>query len=110
MSKFNKYEEFVAKVSSGKIVDTRLSTDKNLLHKLLGLQEEVGEITQLFSKEMLYNRPIKREDLISELGDAMHYFTAFANMNGITLSEITRHNKDKLTKKDPELFGDNENE
>ena len=76
--------------------------DGNYIHVktcqlLFGLSEEVGEVSQLFSKRLLYNQPINLTDLKSELGDVIHYAVAIGAVHGLTLEDILKHNIKKLS-------------
>ena len=71
-----------------------------LTHFALGLNGEVGEVTELDKKELYSDCHKKRneemEPVIGELGDVMWYLTALCQTYGITLEEVMQHNYNKI--------------
>lgn len=75
------------------------STDRKrrVLISLAGLVGEVGSIVSAYkNKELLapHDPSLKRE-LTEELGDALWYLTSIANVYGISLNTIAKHNLEK---------------
>lgn len=86
--KLNKFEH--------KVVQAHYHQDDPLTEALLGLAEETGEVLQLFKKSLRYNQEFTREELISELGDVLHYTTFLARYFEITIDELVEYNIKKI--------------
>lgn len=92
---FNEYQK--------QALTTVLSTGddfKDLLHWVLGLNGEAGEVAEKLKKIIRdKNGEITDEDkqeLAKELGDVLWYIAVFAHDLGVPLSEIAQINLDKL--------------
>jgi NTP pyrophosphatase (non-canonical NTP hydrolase) len=86
-----------------KALTTVLSTGdsfKDLLHWVLGLNGEAGEVAEKLKKIIRdKNSVVSDEDkaeLAKELGDVLWYLAVFASELGVPLSGIARGNIDKL--------------
>lgn len=82
---------------------TVLSTDdkfKDLLHWVLGMNGEAGELAEKMKKIIRdKNSVISDEDkleMAKELGDVLWYIAVFANDLGVPLDTIAQQNLDKL--------------
>jgi NTP pyrophosphatase (non-canonical NTP hydrolase) len=82
---------------------TVISTDdpfKDLLHWVLGLNGEAGEVAEKLKKIIRdKNSVVSDEDkaeLAKELGDVLWYIAVFAHELGVPLSQIAQANIDKL--------------
>ena len=60
---------------------------------LLGLAGEVGEICNKYKKTIRDNKPIDKDDMVSELGDVMWYFSELCNYYEYKL----KYNEDMYT-------------
>jgi NTP pyrophosphatase (non-canonical NTP hydrolase) len=58
---------------------------------LLGLAGEVGEICNKYKKTIRDNKQIDKDDMISELGDVMWYFSELCTFLNIELKNIFYH-------------------
>ena len=101
------YEAFVANLSNGNKVTTaqRLINDAplaDLLHAVIGLSGEAGEVLDLTKKTLYYGRLLDRVALLEELGDALHYLTAAAVSQGWSIADVQQANMDKLCKRFPD--------
>lgn len=73
---------------------------KNLiLNGVLGLSGESGECADLVKKHLFQGHPLKKEDLVKELGDVLWYIAETATGLGVDLSEVARKNLEKLHKR-----------
>ncbi len=68
----------------------------NYKHAVFGLCAEAGEVAGLLQKEEYKGVPLDREQLQSELGDVLWYWTMVCSVYGFTLEEIMQYNIDKL--------------
>jgi NTP pyrophosphatase (non-canonical NTP hydrolase) len=75
-----------------------------VLHCLMGLTTEVGELVDIFKKAKFYGKELPRSHVLEELGDILFY--AFGAMAACDISphEVVARNKAKLTKRYPEGF------
>lgn len=73
----------------------------NLLHALLGLCGEVGEIDDTIKKHVIYNQPLDRENLIEELGDMEFYLAQLRQAIDTDRDFVLQQNMSKLAKRYP---------
>lgn len=73
---------------------------KDLLHWVLGLNGEAGEVAEKLKKIIRDKDGVIAEDdkkeLAKELGDVLWYIAVFAHDLGVPLNEIAQANLDKL--------------
>ena len=69
---------------------------EELKNYLLGLNGEVGELTDLIKKILYHGKEYDPIDIMLELGDILYYLTAICNILGIDVSEILMNNNAKL--------------
>jgi NTP pyrophosphatase (non-canonical NTP hydrolase) len=78
-----------------------LTSDQRLLDAAAGLAEEAGEVLSHVRKHLLQGRPLDRDALTLELGDALWCVAITADTLGISLEEVARRNVDKLRARHP---------
>ncbi len=78
-----------------------LTDDQRLLDAAAGLAEEAGEVLSHVRKHLLQGRPLDRDALTLELGDALWCVAITADTLGISLEEVARRNVDKLRERHP---------
>jgi NTP pyrophosphatase (non-canonical NTP hydrolase) len=93
--KFDEYQK--------RALSTVLTTEdkfKDLLHWVLGINGESGEIAEKVKKIIRdKNGEVSDEDkkeLAKEIGDVLWYLAVFADQLGMSLDDIARQNLDKL--------------
>lgn len=95
-----KYEQFVDEFNLTK------NTDDDVVHHLLSLSAETGELLGIFSKRLrgLY---LSKDETLAEMSDILFHLTACCNGYGITLEELQQINMKKLEarKKNGTLVG-----
>lgn len=86
-----------------KALSTVISTDdefKDLLHWVLGINGEAGEVAEKMKKIIRDKGGVVSEDdkkeLAKELGDVLWYLAVFANDLGVSMDQIAQTNLDKL--------------
>jgi NTP pyrophosphatase (non-canonical NTP hydrolase) len=94
MKDINEYQKWA--LSLWKDAD---SIQLQIVHALLGLTTEVGEVADLFKKPWF--TPMRAdgfnvEELTKELGDVLYYLVMLAEMHGVDMSDVLRKNHDKL--------------
>lgn len=75
----------------------------NLLHCILGISGEAGELVDAVKKHWAYNKPLDYENMLEEMGDLFFYFQGLMNLFGIDLDTLIRLNQDKLLKRFPNV-------
>ena len=78
--------------------------DTMLLHAILGITSESGEISDLLKKHMFYDKPWDKLVLKEELSDLLHYIQMCTEAIGSSLEEIMAINVVKLTTRYPEGY------
>lgn len=84
----------------------RLSDRERLLDAAAGLSEEAGEILGLVRKHAFQSRPLDRDKLQTELGDALWCLTIAAQSAGMTLEQVAMTNIAKLRTRFPRGYSD----
>src|SRR4051812_3501092 len=83
-----------------------LSDRERLLDAAAGLAEESGEILGLVRKHAFQARPLDRDKLQTELGDALWCLTIAAQSAGLTLEQVAAANVAKLRARYPDGYTD----
>ena len=79
-------------------------TNPRLMHGILGLADEAGELVSTLKSSLYYGEPFDKVNLIEELGDSWFYFTLMVDelailfgISGENMFEVIAHtNKMKL--------------
>lgn len=69
---------------------------EELKNYLLGLNGEVGELTDIFKKVLYHGKDFNPIEVMLELGDVLYYITAICNILGIDITETLLNNNAKL--------------
>jgi NTP pyrophosphatase (non-canonical NTP hydrolase) len=75
-----------------------------LVHSMIGLATEAGEIQDMMKKHLFYGKEIDRTNLVEELGDVMWYVGLACSELGVTLDEVMAKNNDKLAARYGDVF------
>lgn len=92
-------------VAAKRTLSLQFNTDKVsdvILHGVLGICTEAGELADPVKKALFYGRAIDKVNLVEEMGDIMWYLAVLADELGVTLEDVKRINIAKLK----ERFGD----
>lgn len=81
-----------------------LTPVEELKDYLLGLNGEVGELTDIAKKILYHGKEFDPIDIILELGDIMYYCVAIMNVLGIDATEVLLNNNAKLLARYPNGF------
>ena len=91
----------------GEAILTNLTPNRaHILHMLIGLSGEVGELGDGIKKGIIYNKPLDFANLIEELGDVEFYLEGLRQGLGITREESLAHCQKKLAKRYGEKYSD----
>lgn len=80
--------------------------DADLLHAILGIGGEAGELVDGFKKHLIYARPLDVENLKEEAGDILWYMALLLRTLDTTFEEVMAANITKLQKRYPEKYTD----
>lgn len=83
-----------------------LNEDDRLLEGLMGLCGETGEAMDILKKAAFQGHDLDIPRLALELGDVMWYLSLAADAIGYTLNDIFRLNLEKLSKRYPNGFNE----
>ncbi len=96
------FSEFEAHAS--RTINPTLGLPDRLLDAAAGLAEEAGEVLGLVRKHRMQGRPLDRERVREELGDALWCLAIAAQSAGIPLEEVAAANVEKLNARHPNGF------
>lgn len=80
------------------------NTEKDILHMLLGLSTEIGELHDIYKKSLAYGKNIDLPHVNEEVGDIMWYIANLCNILEFDLSNVLQINIDKLKVRYPKKF------
>lgn len=69
----------------------------HLLHMVVGVCGEAGELLDQIKKHTIYQRPLDETNVIEELGDIEYYLNGIRLALGIPRGEVLHHNISKLS-------------
>lgn len=75
-----------------------------LLDAAAGLAEEAGEVLGTIRKHLFQDRPLDREAITRELGDALWCLSTVAGTLGLSLGDVAHTNLAKLQQRYPDGF------
>ncbi len=74
------------------------------LHMVLGMLTEVGELADVFKKNLAYGKEIDWVNVKEEIFDTMWYVAGFCEFNNIDFEKGLENNIEKLKARYPEKF------
>jgi len=83
---------------------SQINTD--ILHMILGVVTEAGELADCIKRGIGYNEWIDYENMEEEMGDVLFYVAGLAALLHLSLDDIMNLNKAKLDKRYPEGFSE----
>ena len=89
---------------AARTVNTALDAGDRLLDAAAGLAEEAGEILGTVRKHRFQQRPLDREEITRELGDALWCLSVVAASLEISLGDVAHTNVEKLRRRYPDGF------
>jgi NTP pyrophosphatase (non-canonical NTP hydrolase) len=91
-------------MAASRTVNPALDDAHRFLDAAAGLAEEAGEVLSHARKHVLQGRPLDRDAVIEELGDALWCLAIAAKTVGVTLSGVAAKNEAKLRSRHPDGF------
>jgi NTP pyrophosphatase (non-canonical NTP hydrolase) len=96
-----------ALVKPGKqIVSELTGSDTNLLHMVIGISGEAGELLDAIKKAVIYRKELDRNNVIEELGDIEFYLEGLRQELGLSREECLAANVAKLQKRYGDKYSD----
>jgi len=98
---FKDHADMVSKLAKrGEDILSTLTPEKaHLLHMIMGMSGEVGELLDAIKKHVAYDKPLDVENVIEELGDIEFYTEGLRQGLGISRDQVIKHNIEKLSKR-----------
>ena len=88
---------------AGRTLAVLLTKEQNL-HLVLGMITEVGELADVYKKQLAYGKEVDTYNVREELGDLLFYIVNFCSVNEIDLEEVMEINISKLKVRYPKEF------
>jgi NTP pyrophosphatase (non-canonical NTP hydrolase) len=104
----NKYSEFVKSRTkpSSNIVETFDASKAGLVHAMLGIETEAGELLDPIKKTVIYNKELDIDNIVEELGDLEFYMEMLRQELNLTREFVILKNMSKLKKRYPTKYSD----
>lgn len=80
--------------------------DSDLLHAILGISGEAGELVDGFKKHLIYGKPLDVENLREEAGDILWYMALLLRTIDTTFEDVMEMNITKLMIRYPDKYTD----
>jgi NTP pyrophosphatase (non-canonical NTP hydrolase) len=81
------------------IIGSLTPTKAHLIHMVVGVSGEAGELLDAIKKHAIYNKELDRENVIEELGDIEFYLEGIRAALNIHRNSTLKHNIKKLGKR-----------
>jgi NTP pyrophosphatase (non-canonical NTP hydrolase) len=81
-------------------------SDANLLHMVIGISGEAGELLDAIKKAVIYRKELDRTNVIEELGDIEFYLEGLRQELGVSREECLAANVAKLQKRYGDKYSD----
>ena len=95
-------KEYIEKASR---TDAPLSSPRDHdFHMIFGMLTEIGELADVYKKNLAYGRETDLYNVKEELGDLMWYVANFCKTNDFDIEKILESNINKLMSRYPEKF------
>lgn len=95
------YDEMVRVLAKpGKDILSSLAPhDAHMIHMVMGISGEAGELLDAIKKSTIYQKPIDMDNVVEELGDLEFYMEGLRQCLDITREQTLDANKEKLSKR-----------
>lgn len=78
--------------------------DIDILHAIVGISTESGEILDVAKKSMFYGKPVDYTNLDEEMGDVLWYIGVYCYARGVKIEQLMDQNIAKLRARFPNKF------
>lgn len=79
-----------------RVIQSHANDREEILHWVIGLTEEAGEVASLVKHKYFHNEDIFNIKIAEELGDVLWYISAMCTVLDISLADVARINLAKL--------------
>lgn len=86
------------------IADPEPFDNMRLIHAVLGISGEAGELTDAIKKSVMYGKELNIIHVKEEAGDILWYMSVLLDTIGSSFEEVMQMNHDKLEKRYPSKF------
>ncbi len=84
----------------GKDINEQMTDEEaHLIHMVMGICGEAGELLDAIKKFVIYKKPLDRENVVEELGDLEFYLEGLRQGLGVKREITLIHNLEKLAKR-----------
>ncbi|MBC1605673.1 nucleoside triphosphate pyrophosphohydrolase family protein [Listeria rocourtiae] len=95
----NEYQEMAKRTTTG-------HTDPAMVNFALGIAGEAGEVADMVKKYRFHGHQLDEDAMAKELGDVLWYVSQLAACIDVDLEEIAKRNIDKLKRRYPDGFSE----
>jgi len=81
------------------IADEMTARSAHILHMVLGLSGEAGELVDAVKKHVVYGEPLDTANVVEELGDMEFYLAGLRDELRLDREAILKHNTEKLSRR-----------
>ena len=85
--------------NSDEILDELNSYDCHLIHMVMGIAGETGELLDAIKKYVIYRKPIDMKNIVEELGDIEFYLEGLRQGLGVDRTDVLQKNIEKLNRR-----------
>lgn len=89
---------------SKRTLKDRKTLEKNVSHMIIGLMNELGELSGAIKAHFVYEKPLDKANVIEELGDMMWFWTNLCTIMDIEPENVLEKNILKLHARYPDKF------
>ncbi len=92
------HHDMVKKLTkSGHVIhDEMTPQNAHLVHMVMGIAGEAGELVDAIKKAVIYQKPLDLENVIEELGDLEFYMAGLRQALHLSRTKTLQHNLNKL--------------
>lgn len=81
------------------IADNMTADEADLIHAIMGISGESGELLDAIKKHVIYKKALDRDNVVEELGDMEFYMEQLRQRLDISRQETIEHNIIKLSER-----------
>ena len=101
---FKKYQQLALRSESNESFCAVTRVDIRVLHGIIGLVTESGELMDAVKKAIFYNKELDKINLIEEIGDIFWYIAILLDALDTDIDDVLIKNINKLKVRYPEKF------
>lgn len=104
------YKDFVElKLKSPIEISENMTPHKaHLIHLILGIEGEAGELLDPIKKHVIYGKDLDMDNIVEEMGDLEFFLEGLRSHLSLDRDEIIKKNQDKLNKRYASKYTDKE--